>query len=184
MLKQRNNLVHRLVQYEKGKITVTNVVIAKSAETPENHTFTVTDFENMDSDCTAITLRLAALSLVKGMQKMPPSYGPGHTSHGDINRLSQPRRRNNVLQLLDNRSPGLAHLASDFDFGRANPIMIERNDPKFFPGMPVSIQRGDEVLIGSIVRFDGSLVLVKRKYGDPTPFFAHYDDLMPLTARV
>lgn len=69
---QRNNLVHRFVQYSDGKITVTNIIISKSIETYEYHTFTVSDFENMDSDCAAITLRLAAVSPSKGHKKMRP----------------------------------------------------------------------------------------------------------------
>jgi hypothetical protein len=57
---QRNNLVHRFVTYEAGKITVTNIVNSKSILAHEWDTFTIADFENMDSDCTAITLRLWA----------------------------------------------------------------------------------------------------------------------------
>jgi hypothetical protein len=57
---QRNNLVHRFVTYEAGKIKVTNIVVSKSISAPEWDTFTITDFENMESDCTAITLRLWA----------------------------------------------------------------------------------------------------------------------------
>ncbi len=58
---QRNNLVHRFVRYGEKKILVTNVVIAKSVDASEHHAFTIADLENMDSDCTAITLRLRLL---------------------------------------------------------------------------------------------------------------------------
>jgi hypothetical protein len=56
---QRNNLVHRFVNYQKGGIIATNIVTSKSISTHEFDTFTIADPENMDSDCTAITLRLA-----------------------------------------------------------------------------------------------------------------------------
>jgi len=58
---QRNNLVHRFVQYHNKRILVTNVVIAKSVETAEEQVFTKDDLEHMDEDCAAITLRLALL---------------------------------------------------------------------------------------------------------------------------
>ena len=58
---QRNNLVHRFVRYSSGKITVTNVVISKSIETHEQDVYGLQHFEDMDLDCTAITLRLAKI---------------------------------------------------------------------------------------------------------------------------
>jgi len=63
---QRNNLVHRFVNYKEKKIVVTNVVTSKTVEDAELHTFTITDFENMDSDCTAITVRLAVYAPAGG----------------------------------------------------------------------------------------------------------------------
>jgi hypothetical protein len=59
---QRNNLVHRFVQYREGKIIVTNVVISKSMHAPEYQTFSISDFEQMENDCTAITMRVWAAS--------------------------------------------------------------------------------------------------------------------------
>jgi hypothetical protein len=52
-------VVHRFVNYQKGGIIATNIVTSKSISTHEFDTFTIADLENMDSDCTAITLRLA-----------------------------------------------------------------------------------------------------------------------------
>jgi hypothetical protein len=51
---QRNNLVHRFVMFTGEAIEVTNIVIAKSIENPETQTFSMADFENMESDCVAI----------------------------------------------------------------------------------------------------------------------------------
>jgi hypothetical protein len=56
---KRNNLVHRFVNYHDGKITVTNAVISKTIDNSEYETFEIKDFDNMDCDCTAITLRLS-----------------------------------------------------------------------------------------------------------------------------
>jgi hypothetical protein len=55
---QRNNLVHRFVLYKHGQIEVTNITISKSIDTFEIQKFTIADFENMDSDCSSITIRL------------------------------------------------------------------------------------------------------------------------------
>lgn len=68
---QRNNLVHRFVNFRDSKIVVTNLITSKSATTFELDAFSIADFDNMDSDCIAITLRLAALTPA-GRMKMGP----------------------------------------------------------------------------------------------------------------
>ncbi len=47
----------------------TNAVVSKSIDSYEVHEFTTNDFENMDSDCTAITIRL---SLASRRRKIKP----------------------------------------------------------------------------------------------------------------
>jgi len=54
---QRNNIVHRFVLYTHGQIEVTNIIISKSIDVSERQMFKINDFENMDSDCAAITIR-------------------------------------------------------------------------------------------------------------------------------
>jgi hypothetical protein len=56
---QRNNLVHRFLQHKDGEIVVTNIILSKNIEVYEEHSFKLSDFEHMDDDCTAITIRLA-----------------------------------------------------------------------------------------------------------------------------
>ena len=67
---QRNNLVHRFLLYRDGKIEVTNIVVSKSIDVSERQFFGVPDFENMDLDCSAVTLRLRVIC--GGPEVSPP----------------------------------------------------------------------------------------------------------------
>ena len=108
---QRNNIVHRFVRYRQGKIEVTNLVIAKSIDAPETHTFAITDFEKMDSDCAAITLRLSAISPGKAHEKMKPTikmwvhqpwrYKPPQPVQKAKQRPSTPRQQKPPLPASD-----------------------------------------------------------------------------------
>jgi hypothetical protein len=97
---QRNNLVHRFVKYHNSRILVTNVVIAKSIETAEEQVFTKTDFENMDLDCTAITLRLRLLCggreakpNIRKWAREPWRYKPPQPTRKQKRHPSTPRSR-------------------------------------------------------------------------------------------
>ena len=55
---ERHNLVHRKVVYHQDHIHVTNVYTSKSDTNIEEAQFTLTDLENMRSDCDTIYVRL------------------------------------------------------------------------------------------------------------------------------
>jgi hypothetical protein len=55
---QRNKLVHRWVSYHDGLIWVSNITIAKVIGSSETISLRMSDFTNMNADCSAISYRL------------------------------------------------------------------------------------------------------------------------------
>jgi hypothetical protein len=58
---RRDRFVHRLVQYNAGRLRVSNVFTAKSVALIEEEEFTIPDLRAMELDCSRIFLRLARI---------------------------------------------------------------------------------------------------------------------------